>query len=282
MAPTLAYEQVDLVCPDGRAPMSSTSRPDDASTSTGRLPKSKRDPPERPSFWSKLGSILRHPLVIAALAATFSALLIPQITREWQDRQKEQDLKQSILQEVSTSSTTAVRHSISLVQGQLRAAGGEPGEAAPEVYALLRNSWLIDRATARARIVTYFPQLYSCWYSYERAVADFIGLFTANSSSRNDRAGLLERYVSNHFAKSYGPPEVADPCMTVDRLPSVAQARLTVLERALAWNALTLPTSDEHFRNAYAILGEALLIDMDRITATIAKAPAEGFSHGPF
>ncbi len=32
---------------------------------------------------------------------------VPQITREWQDRKLEQELKQSLLEEISNSSTTA-------------------------------------------------------------------------------------------------------------------------------------------------------------------------------
>src|SRR5438552_85306 len=90
-------------------------------------------------FVAKLGPFFRHPLVIAVLAAAFSALLIPQVTRQWQDRQREQDLKQSLLEEISTTSTTAVRQGISLANGRLRAAGGAAGENAGDVYAALRN-----------------------------------------------------------------------------------------------------------------------------------------------
>jgi hypothetical protein len=125
---------------------------------------------------AKTWTFLRHPLVIAVLAAAFSALLIPHFTRQWQDRQREQELKQSLLEEVSTSSTTAVRQAISLAGGQNRAAGGETGEGASDIYAVLRNSWLIRRASPRSRIIVYFPNLYGCWYSYERAVADFLSL----------------------------------------------------------------------------------------------------------
>jgi hypothetical protein len=44
-----------------------------------------------------VGRFLSQPLVIAILAAAFSALLIPAVTRQWQDTRSERDLKQSLL-----------------------------------------------------------------------------------------------------------------------------------------------------------------------------------------
>jgi Tfp pilus assembly protein FimT len=77
---------------------------------------------------ARFGSLLRHPLTISLIAAAFAALLVPQFTRQWQDRQKEQEIKQRLLDQISVASTTAVRQGISLVNGQVRAAGGEDGE----------------------------------------------------------------------------------------------------------------------------------------------------------
>jgi hypothetical protein len=234
---------------------------------------------------AKLGTFLRHPLVIAALAAAFSALLIPHFTRQWQDRQREQELKQSLLEEISTSSTTAVRQAISLAGGQNRAAGGETGEGASDVYAVLRNSWLIRRASARSRIIVYFPNLYGCWYSYERAVADYLSLSPLSKSARNysERAArmkLLRQYVTSNFAHSYVDPTIADGCAPLKHLPDVIQTRFKQLEAAADWKALTLSSDKPAFRASYAVLGEALAIGMERIITTIETTPARGFSHG--
>jgi hypothetical protein len=234
---------------------------------------------------TKLGTFLRHPLVIAGLAAAFSALLIPQFTRQWQDRQREKELKQSLLEQISTSSTTAVRQAISLAGGQNRAAGGENGERATDIYAVLRNSWLIRRASARSRIIVYFPNLYSCWYSYERAVADFLSFSPLSKSARNyaerkARMKLLRQYMTADFARSYVDPTVADDCAPFKHLPQVVQARFKQLEAAAQWNALTLPSDKPAFRASYAVVGEALIIGMERIITTIETTPARGFSHG--
>jgi len=226
---------------------------------------------------AKLGPFLRHPLVIAVLAGAFSALLIPQITREWQDRQREQELKQSLLEEISTSSTTAVRHGISLVDGQLRAAGGETGEDTAEVYAALRNSWLIERADARSRILVYFPGLYDCWYSYERALSDYVSLAASSSDAR---ARSLQKYVETDFANSYVNPNAPDGCASLNTLPKIVQSRFQQLKAVTGWTALTFPRDNPRFRDVYAILGEEMEIAMERIVNSIVKTPAEGFSHG--
>jgi hypothetical protein len=205
--------------------------------------------------------------------------VIPQITREWQDRKLEQELKQSLLEEISNSSTTAVRQGISLVNGQIRAAGGEKGENTKEVYATLRNSWLIKRATARSRIVVYFPDLYACWYSYERAVSDYLSL---SSGDKTDAARVksLRRYVSADFANSYVEPDAPDGCAPLTDLPEVVQTRFAKLKDVSRWPALTFSTDNPRFRDVYAVVGEALIIGMERIIETIVKTPAKGFSHG--
>jgi hypothetical protein len=237
---------------------------------------------------AKFTPLFRHPLVIAVLAAVFSALLIPQITREWQDRQREQDLKRSLLEEISTSSTTAVRQGISLAGGQTQAAGGKEGEAASDVYATLRNSWLIRRASARSRIIVYFPKLYACWYFYERAVADYLSLSpprgTPAGASGEARVESLERYVTGNFAQGYiigkKSTPTPDTCTALADLPQVVQDRFQELKDASHWSALNFATDNPQFRAAYAILGEALIIGMERIITTIDATPAKGFSHG--
>jgi hypothetical protein len=242
-------------------------------------------------FGSKLGGFLKHPLVIAVLAGAFTALLIPQLTRVWQDRQREDAIKESLLQDISSSSTTAVRQAISLTQGKTRAAGGEAGEDVSDTYAVLRNSWLIKRASARSRIIVYFPNLYSCWYSYERAVADYLSLSASGTAKTGKKAKAqrdqrkawvkqLRRYADANFAKTYMTPQVPDGCSPMSDLPEVVQTRLQDLKRATGWAALTYPTDHPRFKNAYAILGEAMIIAMERIITSIESSHAKGFSHG--
>jgi len=215
-------------------------------------------------------------------AAVLGSILIPQFTREWADRQKEHEIKQSLIEEISTASTTAVRQAISLEQRHVRAAGGEQAES--QAYAVLRNSWLIRRANARSRIITYLPGLYGCWYSYERALADYISLVdpSGNPSDRKLRASSLEAYVDRDFDHSYVNPAQPAGCGALTDLPPDVQTRHTklkqTLKKATHWDELESSTGT--FNNAYMALGEDLNIGMERIIITISHKPADGFSHG--
>jgi hypothetical protein len=231
-----------------------------------------------------LRALLRHPLAIPIIVGLVAALLVPQFTRQWTDRQKEQDIKQKLLDQMSTSSTTAVEQAIALRNGQVRAAGGQPGESPGAIYAVLRNSWQIERAGARSTIITYFPGLYTCWYSYERALADFLGLGDLNPGARSARIGSLRTYVGADFAESYVAPFGPDGCVALDALPESVRLRYEVLKGLMAgrrgWDGLALATTTPRFRNTYAVLGELLLIGNERIVLSVVRAKARNFSHG--
>jgi hypothetical protein len=218
--------------------------------------------------------------VISLLAAVFAALLLPQFTREWQDRQREREIKQGLLREISIASTTAVRHAISFANGQVRAAGAEPGDGPGEIYAGLRNSWLIERGSAHSAIITYFPALDSCWYSYERVIADYLGLPVQPPSRRDPRLSGIRRYLED-FRTSY-VDKSATACLALRDLPVNVQTRYGSLKTRLDenWNALDLPTTSATFRGLYEVLGEALLIGKETVIASIAASEAKGFSHG--
>jgi hypothetical protein len=236
------------------------------------------------SFLTRVGRFLSQPLVIAILAGAFSALVIPQVTREWQDTQNERDLKQSLLEQISTSGTAAVSHGLSLANGQLLAAGGQAGESHGDVYQSLRNTWFTDRADARSRVLVYFPGLYTCWYSFDHAIADYLSLGAGDRSP--SRIANLQKYVSSDFANSYVDPSTPDGCKPLGGLPSAVNARFAQLEAISIWNALALRGDDKRsvskFRNAYAILAEEMDVAMERVVDTIVRTNAQGFSHGIF
>jgi hypothetical protein len=240
-----------------------------------------------------LGRVLKHPLVIALLAATFTAIFLPQFTRQWQDRQKERALKQTLLEQMSNASNTAVTQAISFAHGLLVAAGAGPGEDGKTAYALLRNSWIVRRAGIESTILTYFPKVDSCWYSYELAISDFISLSADNNAlNRKTRVSDIRRYLESNFARSYVWPRKTDPaCARLQELPLMIRARLRKDKLTLDaskngrsnWDRLTLPTTDPHFsRGAYAVLGEALLFGDETIIRTVSTSNAKDFAHGWF
>lgn len=143
---------------------------------------------------------------------------------------------------------------------------------------------MVERAAARSRILVYFPRVYDCWYSYERALADFLSLATSGRRSdlaaRAARIRSLQRYIGSDFARSYVDPAVRDGCASLSTLPPIVRQRFQQLKAAAGWTALGFPTDTPRFRGVYAIVGEELEIAMERIVETIVRTPAVGFSHG--
>ena len=221
---------------------------------------------------AKIAGVLRHPLVIALISGALAALLFPWFTRQWQDRQRELALKQDLVERIATSSTTAVRHGVSLLNGQLRSAGGQPGESRAQIYAVLRNSWLIERATARSAIVTYFPHLQSCWHRYELVSADFLGLGDPNLAARRAKAESIRLYVE---------AEPKDVCKPLSALPAEVVSRYRELQTKIRWGAFERPAETARFRNAYAILAELLLIERTGSSRASSPPTPRAFTTAP-
>ena len=68
--------------------------------------------------------------------------MLPLLTRGWQDRQKELELKRGVVTQIAETSAVAVRRGI---------VGDSPGRAAA------RREWLVQRSISNAIIATYFP-----------------------------------------------------------------------------------------------------------------------------
>jgi hypothetical protein len=207
---------------------------------------------------------LRHPLVVALVSALIASILIPLFTRQWQDRQKELDLKRDLVQQIAAASTTAVRSAVSLERGHLRAAGGEAGEDRTEIYPILLNEWLTQRAITRSIVSTYFPKLAACWYAYSDLISDFAALYSGP-------AGLADE-AHRYFLDTR-------PCQRVDDLPPAERTRYETLLGRVDWKRLK---SGPKFQGSYEALGELLLIGRDGINQSIVASQARGYYHGPF
>lgn len=59
---------------------------------------------------ASISDVLAHPLFILLTGALVSSLLIPSITRRWQDRQKALELKAGLLARLSDAGTRIVTH----------------------------------------------------------------------------------------------------------------------------------------------------------------------------
>lgn len=139
-----------------------------------------------------IAEILAHPLLLLLVGAAITNYLLPRLTRRWQDRQKEIELKTAFVGEIAD----AVLKMITAVQ---YAELGAASQSQPD-YDAAHRSWEMERARVDARLRGYFPDtdLPDEW----RRLADVVsGLYalsgTHNSATREARidelkAGLAE------------------------------------------------------------------------------------------
>jgi hypothetical protein len=224
-------------------------------------------PPDR----GRIAGWLAHPLVITVVSALLASVLIPLFTRQWQDRQKELDLKRDLVETIAGSSTSTVRSGISLALGHISAAGGDQDEQAGEVYPRLSNTWLVQRAITRSTISTYFPGQEDCWYRYSDMLTSYLSLAAGGKRGHSGAVGEIRTFVD----------QTRHTCQRVGDLPEVVQARYATLASRIKWADL-VAKSKPGFGGSYAALGELLLIGKDGIVKSIVAAEARGYYHGLF
>jgi hypothetical protein len=107
--------------------------------------------PERTSL---LAAALRHPVVVGALLALvsgiFASLLIPSLTRVWQDRPRELALKRDLVARMSREATAAA-------DGAVGGLEVERGRRAV-FYDRLIKRWRLESSVIGSELTTYFPR----------------------------------------------------------------------------------------------------------------------------
>jgi hypothetical protein len=192
---------------------------------------------------SAAGRVLAHPLVVTAVGAVLAALILPPLTRGWQDRQKELELKRDLVTRIAETSTAAVRQAI----------------ANPSSRADARRQWLVDRSVSNAIIATYFPDLADCWFVYSDGITAFLELPGGGNAKKTEIDDKLEQTRST--------------CAWDEGLPPEEEGRLHELEGQV------LPVASKSTVDP-SRLGTLLLIGRDGIIRRIVEADARGYAHG--
>ena len=211
-------------------------------------------PARRPS---QLLAALHHPLVVGAalalLSGVLASLLIPALTRVWQDRQKELALKRGLVQRIAKATTSSVyagRYAYT------------PGKVNPIVDSrVLRRigiPWLEASSVLTAELTTYFhgSGALKAWNDY----VDTVTRYLQASAFHQRSVGLAEM-------RTYFDGVRFDPGSQTETMRRGFVTR-------------TSPTHEyarSQFVNTVPIL---LLAERDQLSRRIVDTPASGFSHG--
>ena len=219
-----------------------------AEAAAGEPAESAREsaPPKvvRPRLWW-----LPKPILLTLFGAAISAWLVPAFTRQWQDRQKEREIKVALVADIGDSTSDA------LVTSQYLANRAFPGGNGQSEYNRFTLGWARRSAQIEAKLRAYFPDnsLVDDWRDYSVVLQNDFYLLTGGSG----KAAAVQ--TVREYLESV--PEGSEP------IAGVKWKRL----RSLNFN-------DQRAVDDYVLVTEQLLDGKERLIREILNANAEGFS----
>ncbi len=239
-------------------------------------------------WYARVGRSLYRPLAWL-VALLIGSLLIPAVTKQWTDRPKELELKNSLVKQITESTTHAIElNRINVANAlpettaysdalsawrqaapkdkaaalqSLKKAAAASRKAKQNIANEVYSTWQTNRALIGAQLQAYFPntRLASAWPGYATAIYNFGQLGTSICTATRKE---VVKQVQDYFN---GNP-------------------------ALNWNALLTPTQDAQcqgdfvssFQSAYSSLANELVMRREPILDDILSPSvhASGYSSG--
>jgi hypothetical protein len=187
---------------------------------------------------------LGNPLVVTIVSTVLVTLVVPQLTRQWQDHQKALEIQTALVSSMSESVSDAV------ISGRMITSGLFPAGDAQRVYNTAIRSWSVDSSVASAKLEAYFPRtgLGEDWRRYGDVVGDYLLL-----------TGAVDGYRPTVVAQihDYGAlPRTRPP---------------------IRWSTLAARNSGAAFQQSYVLLGFALLERRDALVQRVLGEHPTGF-----
>jgi hypothetical protein len=193
---------------------------------------------------AQLRQWLGNPLVVTVVSAVLVSLVIPQLTRQWQDHQKALEIQTGLVGSMSESSSDAV------ISGRMLASRLPQGgpAATQRLYNDAVRSWSIQGSVIRAKLEAYFPGtgLGDAWAAYANALGNYLQLSASRDRYRPQLVAAIRVYAPL--------PRTRPP---VD------------------WRVLATQDAGDRFQQSYTLLGFALLDRRDALVrAVLDEHPA--------
>jgi hypothetical protein len=198
---------------------------------------------------SRFAEALRHPIVVGALLALFSgvfaSLLLPSMTRVWQDRPRELALKRDLVTRISREATEAADGAVrgQQINRKRRAA----------FYDRLVSSWRLESSVIASELATYFPDTAAMrkWRGYMGAM------------------NVLLQGVAYEGQQAAGDSILQDHFRTVRFDDEITERIRRDFLRG-----------DHHAEGPLTQANVLMVEERDQITADVVNSDAVGFSHG--
>lgn len=240
-----------------------------------------------PSRSSTVREALRHPLAITAVSALAAGWLLPAFAHQWQDRQKERDLKRELATELDRDVTrTLITAQLLMTRAfpeaqtanvrraeyqralptersaRARYLGALERERAAGTEGFVRrlSDWFVTRSVTRSTLGTHFPDgdLADRWIEYANHVTAYVKLASGRVSPGESRASSL------HRLSEYLKGEPRRDWSVLERPPRRVEPR-------------ALP----EYAGAAGYLAGTLLLRKNDFVEEIQRSHAAGFSSRP-
>jgi hypothetical protein len=221
-----------------------------AEAAAGDRAKSAREgapPTAVRSRWRSLWARAPKPILMVLFGAAISAWLVPAFTRQWQDRQKEREIKVALVSEISDSTSNALVTSQFVANRALADGQAE--------YNRISLDWAQRSAQVEAKLAAYFPgrALVGDWHDYSIVVENDFYLLTKSTAGKAEAVDTVRRYLES----ARGPESTA----------------------AVNWDQLrALDFDNVQAVDDYVLVSRELLDASKPLIQAILDANAEGFS----
>lgn len=193
-----------------------------AEAAAGDHAKSAREgaPPSAvQSRWRSVWARAPKPVLMVLFGAAVSAWLVPAFTRQWQDRQKEREIKVALVSEIGDSTSDV------LVTSQFVASQALTNGQAE--YNRVSLDWAQRSAQVEAKLGAYFPgqALADDWRKYSIVVENDLYLLTGETAGKAEAVDEVRKYLDPIAgvnwnllqALDFDNPEAVDDYVVVSR-----------------------------------------------------------------
>ena len=145
---------------------------------------------------TRVGKSLSHPLVLIAAGALISSYLLPSLTRQWQNHERELDIKASLVQEMSE---TAAEFVVAVKTYAYHGFGSGRSEAElNRDLSAARAKFDTKQSEIAAKLQAYFPEttLAEDWNRHaDRLVSFFDTISSGDSRFAREQLTAVETYL---------------------------------------------------------------------------------------
>jgi hypothetical protein len=140
----------------------------------------------------KIRDWLAHPLLLLLVGSLISSYLIPSVTRQWQNHQKQLEIRTQLVGDISD----AVARIITAVQFVEVGSATQSQSQFDEAF----RSWEIERAILGSEIRSYYPHtdIGDSWSAFSEIVTEVYALSgTYDQTYRQQRLERIQTYLPN-------------------------------------------------------------------------------------